>query len=285
MQCAATRADVPRASGINAISEALGPPMPRSSPLPTPRGAGGCRLLTRQVRAVADNALDARWQRAPRPPAPAPRTPQAWGATAGGPLAGCASGAGFGGQARRTLAVPQAPASARQVQGRGQARAPRGRGKPSTRRSGQGTRVDRACAAAFEGTRRSNTSRRTSNVEPRTSNLDVRRCRNAGTTGRATPIRRRMKLAVVVQRYGADINGGAELHARYIAEHLSRHAEVEVVTTCARDYVTWRNELPAGVEQVNGVTVRRFPVAHERKPHDFGRRSRAGIRAAALDGR
>ena len=82
-----------------------------------------------------------------------------------------------------------------------------------------------------------------------------------------------MKLAIVVQRYGADINGGAELHARYIAERLSRHASVEVVTTCARDYVTWKNELPAGVEQIHGVTVRRFPVAHERKPHDFGRRS------------
>lgn len=82
-----------------------------------------------------------------------------------------------------------------------------------------------------------------------------------------------MKLAVVVQRYGADINGGAELHARYIAERLSRHASVEVVTTCARDYVTWRNELPPGVEQVNGVAVRRFPVAHERRPDEFGRRS------------
>jgi glycosyltransferase involved in cell wall biosynthesis len=82
-----------------------------------------------------------------------------------------------------------------------------------------------------------------------------------------------MKLAVVVQRYGADINGGAELHARYIAERLARHASVEVMTTCARDYVTWKNELPAGVEQVNGITVRRFPVAHERKPHEFGRRS------------
>ena len=55
-----------------------------------------------------------------------------------------------------------------------------------------------------------------------------------------------MKLAVVVQRYGLDINGGAELHARYVAEQLARHAEVEVLTTCARDYVTWRNELPAG---------------------------------------
>ena len=64
---------------------------------------------------------------------------------------------------------------------------------------------------------------------------------------RAGPLRA-VKLAIVVQRYGADINGGAELHARYIAEHLSRHADVEVLTTCARDYVTWRDEYPAGVE-------------------------------------
>ncbi len=82
-----------------------------------------------------------------------------------------------------------------------------------------------------------------------------------------------MTLAVVVQRYGADINGGAELHARYIAERLSRHAEVQVLTTCAKDYVTWKNERPAGVEQVNGITVRRFPVARERHPYEFGRKS------------
>jgi glycosyltransferase involved in cell wall biosynthesis len=83
-----------------------------------------------------------------------------------------------------------------------------------------------------------------------------------------------VKLAVAVQRYGADINGGAELHARYIAERLARHAQVEVVTTCARDYVTWRNERPAGIEQVNGIPVRRFPVRQERDPYHFGRLSR-----------
>jgi glycosyltransferase involved in cell wall biosynthesis len=83
-----------------------------------------------------------------------------------------------------------------------------------------------------------------------------------------------MKLAVVVQRYGLAINGGAELHARYVAEHLARHATVEVLTTCAKDYVTWRNELPAGAETVNGVTVRRFKVKHERDPIVFGRRSK-----------
>jgi glycosyltransferase involved in cell wall biosynthesis len=82
-----------------------------------------------------------------------------------------------------------------------------------------------------------------------------------------------VKLAVVVQRYGQAINGGAELHARYIAEHLAKHAEVEVLTTCADDYVTWRNELQPGVERINSVQVRRFRVKRERDPRVFGQRS------------
>jgi glycosyltransferase involved in cell wall biosynthesis len=82
-----------------------------------------------------------------------------------------------------------------------------------------------------------------------------------------------VKLAVVVQRYGQGINGGAELHARYIAERLARVADVEVLTTCATDYVTWRNDVPEGVEQVNNVAVRRFRVKHERDPHAFGAKS------------
>src|SRR3954463_14211406 len=82
-----------------------------------------------------------------------------------------------------------------------------------------------------------------------------------------------MKLAVVVQRYGADINGGAELHARYIAEHLARHAEVRVLTTCARDYVTWRNEMPAGQETRHDIPGGGFPTRRERDTRDFGRRS------------
>jgi glycosyltransferase involved in cell wall biosynthesis len=82
-----------------------------------------------------------------------------------------------------------------------------------------------------------------------------------------------VKVAIVVQRYGADINGGAELHARYIAERLAKHVQVEVLTTCATDYITWRNALNTGPETVNGVAVRRFPVARERDPDDFGAHS------------
>jgi glycosyltransferase involved in cell wall biosynthesis len=83
-----------------------------------------------------------------------------------------------------------------------------------------------------------------------------------------------VKISVIVQRYGAEINGGAELHARYVAEHLSRHAEVEVLTTCARNYVTWANELTPGSEIVNDVPVHRFPVTRARDAHEFGQRSK-----------
>ena len=83
-----------------------------------------------------------------------------------------------------------------------------------------------------------------------------------------------MKLAIVVQRYGADISGGAELHARYIAERLSAHVDVRVLTTCARDYLTWRNEFPSGTEYVNGVPVERFQVMRELDLHDFGLRQK-----------
>ena len=81
-----------------------------------------------------------------------------------------------------------------------------------------------------------------------------------------------MKVAIVVQRYGADINGGAEQHARYIAEHLSSHVQVEVLTTCAhRDYISWKNELPAGKEMVHGIPVHRFKNAVERNPVEFAK--------------
>src|SRR5205823_1722056 len=46
-----------------------------------------------------------------------------------------------------------------------------------------------------------------------------------------------------------------------------------VLTTCARDYLTWRNEYPAGADTVNGIAVERFPVEHERDETEFGLRS------------
>ncbi|MET0553044.1 MAG: glycosyltransferase family 4 protein [Vicinamibacteria bacterium] len=78
-------------------------------------------------------------------------------------------------------------------------------------------------------------------------------------------------LALVVQRYGAHVTGGSESLARALALRLSGEYAVTVFTTCARDYVTWRNELPAGESVEDGVTVRRFPVEEERDLGAFNR--------------
>lgn len=70
-----------------------------------------------------------------------------------------------------------------------------------------------------------------------------------------------MRIAFVVPRYGADIVGGAETLTRGLAEHLAAGGTpVEVLTTCARDHLTWKNALRPGVTVESGVTVRRFPV-------------------------
>jgi glycosyltransferase involved in cell wall biosynthesis len=79
----------------------------------------------------------------------------------------------------------------------------------------------------------------------------------------------RPPVAFVVQRYGPDVTGGSESLARAVAERLANQYRVTVFTTCARDYVTWRNELPAGREEVTGVEVLRFPVEEERDLEAF----------------
>jgi glycosyltransferase involved in cell wall biosynthesis len=79
------------------------------------------------------------------------------------------------------------------------------------------------------------------------------------------------KIAVIVQRYGLEISGGAEYHARLVAERLSRHFAVEVFTTTASDYVTWAHHYPEGLEELNGIPVNRFRVDKPRDPESFGR--------------
>ena len=81
---------------------------------------------------------------------------------------------------------------------------------------------------------------------------------------------KKLKIAFVSIRYGIEVNGGAELYCRQLSEKLVDIYDVEVLTTCAIDYVTWRNEYKAGYEIVNGVTVRRFKVDYPRDVVKFG---------------
>jgi glycosyltransferase involved in cell wall biosynthesis len=81
-----------------------------------------------------------------------------------------------------------------------------------------------------------------------------------------------MRLLYVVQRYGEEVAGGAEQHARAFAERLvARGHDVTVLTTCAESYVDWANAYPHGWSELNGVAVFRTPVTKARNPHLFAR--------------
>src|SRR5213078_1998980 len=82
-----------------------------------------------------------------------------------------------------------------------------------------------------------------------------------------------VRIAFIVQRYGTEILGGAEYACRLMAERLAGRHEVEVLTTCARDYVTWKNEYPEGSDRIRGVTVRRFVNAQTRDIAAFNKYS------------
>ena len=86
-----------------------------------------------------------------------------------------------------------------------------------------------------------------------------------------------MKLACVVHRYGTDVTGGSEAHCRSIAERLAERHDVTVLTTCAKNYVTWRNAYPAGETTVNGVRVHRFRVERSQPSARVSRHQRPGV--------
>jgi glycosyltransferase involved in cell wall biosynthesis len=73
-----------------------------------------------------------------------------------------------------------------------------------------------------------------------------------------------MRVAIVVPRYGREVNGGAEAHAREYARRLSERVDVTVLTTCALDYRTWADHFPAGEGEEDGVRILRFPVPEPR---------------------
>lgn len=78
-----------------------------------------------------------------------------------------------------------------------------------------------------------------------------------------------MKIAFINQRYGTEILGGSEYHCRLIAERLAPRHQVEVLTTCAREYTSWQNEYPEGADRIRGVTVRRFACSRTRNLKEF----------------
>lgn len=71
------------------------------------------------------------------------------------------------------------------------------------------------------------------------------------------------KIAFINQRYGLEVNGGSEYYTRIMAEHLKNDFQVEVLTTKAID-VNWGDYYKNDIEDINGITVRRFSTDETR---------------------
>ncbi len=79
-------------------------------------------------------------------------------------------------------------------------------------------------------------------------------------------------IALVIPWYGLESAGGAEVHARRLAESLQQAGvAIEVWTTCGRDSFALRGQdfYPAGQTYVNNVPVRRFPLRRPGQPTFF----------------
>lgn len=77
-------------------------------------------------------------------------------------------------------------------------------------------------------------------------------------------------IAIIVQRAGEDIVGGSEGYALAMAKILSDSFKVDIITTTARDHVTWKNAYPAGpVNLSETLRIIRFNVQFEREPYWF----------------
>ncbi len=78
-----------------------------------------------------------------------------------------------------------------------------------------------------------------------------------------------MRIAFVVQRYGADVVGGAEKYVRSMATGLVADGhDVTVIASCATSYADWADVYPPGTTVEDGVTVHRVAV---RAPRDNDR--------------
>jgi len=77
-----------------------------------------------------------------------------------------------------------------------------------------------------------------------------------------------VRVTFVVPRYGPEIIGGAETAARLLAEHLAARPgwQIDVLTSCAEDFVTWEDVYPPGEVSIGGVRVMRFSSAAGRDP-------------------
>jgi len=78
----------------------------------------------------------------------------------------------------------------------------------------------------------------------------------------------KLNIAVVVQRFGKEVVGGAETHAKLLIEQLTNELkwQVTVYTTTAKNYSTWAPHFAPGRTEENNISILRFDVDQNRSP-------------------
>ncbi len=79
------------------------------------------------------------------------------------------------------------------------------------------------------------------------------------------------KIALVSPIFSPHISGGAEKHALNFAELLSDEYELEILTTKALDYISWKNVISKDNENFGTSLVRRFTIKESRNIKTFNR--------------
>lgn len=79
------------------------------------------------------------------------------------------------------------------------------------------------------------------------------------------------KIGFVIHRFGNDIIGGAEAHAYKIVKHMSKYWDIDIITTKARDYVTWEDSYieNQSYDKDLGANILRFSVDKNRDMKSF----------------
>jgi len=76
--------------------------------------------------------------------------------------------------------------------------------------------------------------------------------------------KKKPRAAFVIHRFASKIQqeviGGAEFLAYQTAKHMAKYWDIEILTTCAKDYISWENEYPEGIEETETFCIRRFKV-------------------------
>lgn len=83
----------------------------------------------------------------------------------------------------------------------------------------------------------------------------------------------KLRICFVSMRYGSEVTGGAEYLCRLIAEQMTKYYDISVITTKAKDYLTWKDYYSSSHEVINNVKIHRFSVDFSRDIIKFNKLS------------